>query len=478
MSELLGITVKKAENPVEWYQQLILKGGFADYSPVKGCIVIRPWGYAIWEEIMKNFDKILKERGYKNAYFPLFIPESLLRKEAEHFEGFTPEVAWVTHAGEKPLEEKLAVRPTSETIMYAMFARWIQSYRDLPLRINQWCNVVRWETKMTKPFIRGREFLWHEGHSAHATETEAREEVFWEIEAYRRFMEDFLAMPVIAGFKTPLEKFAGAVFTLTLEAFMPDGKAIQVATAHMLGQNFSKAYEVKFLDKDEKWKYVWQTSFGISTRLIGAMLLLHGDDKGAIIPPKVAPLQVVIVPIPYKGKEEAVREAALDVEKRLKALGLRAMADLRPEYTPGWKYNEWELKGVPLRIEIGPRDLEKKQITVAKRTTGEKIPVGFEELEEKIPMLLEQIQKELYERARSFLEASVVKCGNLAEVEAAIARGKMAEVELCSSDECEEEIAEKFSISARVIPFEKKPQGRCVVCGKRATRVVIFSRAY
>jgi len=477
MSEELGISVKK-ENLSEWYQEVVLKAELADYSPVKGCIVFRPSGYGIWEIIMREFDKILKEHGVQNAYFPLFIPETLLKREAEHFEGFVPEVAWVTMAGDEKLEERLAVRPTSETIMYSMFSKWLKSYKQLPMRINQWCNVVRWETKMTKPFLRGREFLWHEAHTVHETEKEAEEEVMWAINTYKKFVEEYLAIPVIAGYKTESEKFAGAVFTTTIESLMPDGRALQMGTAHMLGQNFSKPFDVKFLGRDEKWHYAWQTSWGISTRLLGAVILVHGDDKGAVIPPKIAPVQVVIIPITFKGKEKVVLEECRKVERELKERGVRVMLDDRPDYTPGWKFNDWELKGVPLRIELGPRDIEKGTAVIARRDTGEKVEVRRSELIEKVREELEAMQRRLFERAKAEMGRRTKRAEKLEKLRKEIERGNWVIAEYCGNEKCEEKIKEVCGAEPRVIPFGTRAKGRCVVCGKRAKYVVYWARAY
>ena len=366
-----GVTIKKNCDFSEWYTEVVLKSGLADYAPIKGCMIFREHSYAMWEKIQEVFNKKIRESGHRNVYFPLFIPESFLKKEAEHFEGFVPEVAWVTEGGSSPLEERLAIRPTSETIIYATFAKWIRSWRDLPIKINQWCNIVRWETKATKPFLRTREFLWQEGHTAHATKEDADKEVMDILNHYRDIMENWLAIPVLVGVKTESEKFAGALYTTTLEAIMPDGKALQMGTSHNLGQNFAKVFEIKFIGEDEKEHHVWQTSWGISTRLIGAVVMVHGDDKGLVLPPKVAPVQVVIVPIPYKDADStAIESKAKEIADKLKEKNLAVVLDDREEYTPGWKFNQWELKGVPVRIEIGPRDLKQQQVTVARRDTA------------------------------------------------------------------------------------------------------------
>jgi prolyl-tRNA synthetase len=404
----MGVTVKKTEDFSEWYVQLVLKSGLADYAPVKGCMIFREHSYAIWERIQEVFNRKIKKSGHKNVYFPLFIPESFLKKEAEHFEGFVPEVAWVTMGGDTPLEERLAVRPTSETIIYATFGKWIRSWRDLPIKLNQWCSVVRWETEATRLFLRTREFLWQEGHTAHATKEEADQEVAQILEAYRGIMEDYLAIPVLAGKKSEKEKFAGALYTMALEAMMPDGKALQMGTSHNLGQHFSKVFDIKFLDEQEKERYVWQTSWGISTRMIGAVVMVHGDDKGLVLPPRIAPVQVVIVPIPYKDVDaEQIVTKAKQLFENLQKKGTEVVLDDRQVYTPGWKFNEWELKGVPIRIEIGPRDLKQGQIILARRDTHEKIAVKEDETVTVVTDMLEEIQSNLFKKAKEFLEQNI-----------------------------------------------------------------------
>ncbi|MCX8179557.1 MAG: proline--tRNA ligase [Candidatus Aenigmarchaeota archaeon] len=475
MSEQLGITVKKSENFSEWYTQVIQKAGLADYSPVKGCMVIKPYGYAIWENIQKIFDYWLKQTGVKNAYFPMFIPESLLKKEAEHFQGFTPEVAWITKGGERELEEKLAVRPTSETIMYSIFAEWIRSYRDLPLRINQWCNVVRWETKATKLFLRTREFLWQEGHTVHATYEEAEEEVLLRLKQYKKLIEEYLAIPVIAGKKSEGEKFAGALFTTTLESLMGDKKALQMATSHHLGQNFSKTFEIKFLDKDSKEKYAWQTSWGLSTRTIGALVMVHGDDKGLVLPPKIAPIQIIIVPIESKNK--TILTKAEELKKKLET-HYRVEIDLR-EYTPGWKFNDWELKGVPLRIEIGQKEVKNKQLVVFRRDKMCREVIEEKGLERKIEHLIEDVQKNLFEKAKKFLEANTFEVNTFDGFKEIIEKGGFVKAKWCGEIECEKSIKEKTTATVRVIPFdEKSVKGVCTHCGKEAKHVAYFAKSY
>jgi prolyl-tRNA synthetase len=476
-----GVTVKKSEDFSEWYTQVVLKSGLADYAPIKGCIIYRELSYAIWEKIQEVFNRKIKETGHSNVYFPMFIPESFLKKEAEHFAGFVPEVAWVTIGGESPLEERLALRPTSETIIYATFAKWIRSWRDLPIKLNQWCNIVRWETKATKPFLRAREFLWQEGHTAHATKEEADQEVMEILEAYRSVIEEYLAIPVLVGKKTESEKFAGALYTTALEALMSDGKALQMGTSHNLGQNFSKVFDIKFLGEDEKEHYVWQTSWGFSTRLIGAMVMVHGDDKGLVLPPKVAPVQAVVVPIPYKDADStAIFTKAKELCERLRKTGIAATLDDRQEYTPGWKFNEWELKGVPIRIEIGPRDIKQKQVTLARRDTYEKVAAKEDEVTETVARLLDEIQNNLFDKAGKFLEEDIFTIKTYDEFKETLEhKGGFLRASWCGDSACEEKIKEETGSTIRIVPFEKeKTFARCVYCGKEAKEVVYFARAY
>src|SRR6187397_2127639 len=391
----------RSEDFSRWYLDVVRRAELADYSPVKGCMVIRPYGYAIWELIQQALDRRIKATGHVNAYFPLFIPNSLLTKEAEHVEGFSPQVAYVTHAGGEELDEKLVVRPTSEAIIGTMYAKWIQSWRDLPVLINQWANVVRWE-KVTRPFLRTTEFLWQEGHTAHETAAEAEEETRKMLGVYKDFAENELAMPVIDGQKTDSEKFAGADRTYSIEALMRDGRALQAGTSHNLGQNFSKSYEIKFQARDKSVQYAYTTSWGVSTRMIGAVIMAHGDDGGLILPPRVAPYQVVIVPISVGNWKETVLPKAEAIKKELTARGLRVMLDDRDTQTPGWKFNEWELRGVPVRLEIGPKDLEKSQVVLARRDTREKSFVPMDGLTGHIEQLLVTIQQALFDRAIQF----------------------------------------------------------------------------
>jgi prolyl-tRNA synthetase len=476
-----GITVKKSEDFSEWFTQVVVKSGFADYAPIKGCMIFREHSYAIWEKIQQIFNQKIKATGHRNVYFPMFIPESFLKKEAEHFAGFTPEVAWVTMGGDTPLEEKLALRPTSETIMYATLAKWIRSWRDLPVKINQWCNIIRWDTKGTKLFLRTREFLWQEGHTAHATKEEADQEVIQILNEYKDVMENYLAIPVLAGKKSEKEKFPGALYTTALEAIMPDGKALQMGTSHQLGQNFSKVFKVKFLDQDEKEHYVWQTSWGFTTRMIGALVMVHGDDKGLVLPPNIAPVQVVIVPIPYKDADStSIIAKAEEAYKKLQKHGILTVLDNRAEYTPGWKFNEWELKGVPIRVEIGPRDVKQKQAILARRDTFEKIAVKEERIVETVTGMLEKIQENLFNKARKSLEENTTTVKTYAEFKKVLRKkGGFLRACWCSSSDCEEKIKEETGATIRVVPFKKeKTFAACMYCGKKAEEVVYFARAY
>jgi prolyl-tRNA synthetase len=480
MSEM-GITIKKSKNFSEWYTQVVLKSGLADYAPIKGCMIFREHSYAIWEKIQEIFNKRIKEKGHRNVYFPTFIPESFLKKEAEHFEGFVPECAWVTVGGSSILEERLAIRPTSETIIYAMYAKWIRSWRDLPLKLNQWCSIVRWETSATKLFLRTREFLWQEGHTAHATKEEADEEVMEILNIYKDLTQNFLAIPVLMGKKTENEKFAGALYTTALEALMPDGKVLQMGTSHNLGQNFSKVFDIRFIGEDEKEHYAWQTSWGISTRVIGAVAMVHGDDKGLVLPPKIAPVQAVIIPIPYKdvNKEPIMRKARKILED-LQKNGVSVALDDRSEYTPGWKFNEWELKGVPIRIEIGPRDVKENQVTVARRDTFEKLAVKEDKIVNVVTELLKEIQTTLFNRAKEFLEDHITTVKTYSEFKEAMKnKGGFIRACWCSSTTCEEKIKEETGATIRILPFEKeKPFSNCVYCSREGKEVVYFGRAY
>ena len=462
-----------------WYTDIIIQGKLADYSPVKGCMVIRPNGYAIWEKIQGYLDQMLKDSGHVNAYFPLFIPESFMQKEAEHVEGFSPECAVVTHGGGAELEEKLYIRPTSETIIWSMYKKWIMSYRDLPILINQWANVVRWEMR-TRLFLRTTEFLWQEGHTAHATYDEAEEETKLILEIYRKFAEEYLAISVLVGKKSEAERFAGALHTYCIEAMMQDKKALQSGTSHNLGQNFAKAFDVKFQDKDGNLQGVWATSWGVSTRLVGALIMAHSDDSGLVLPPKMATNQVVIVPI-WKSDDEKSRvlDFAGKIYQELKE-DIRIILDDREQYKPGYKFAEWELQGIPVRIEIGPRDEDKKQVVVVRRDTREKIFIPADELRNKINSLLVTMQKDLLEKSRFFREENTHNIDNYDDFKQQIENpGGFFNAHWCGSAECEQKIKDETKATIRLIPFEQpdKP-GKCLFCGDESQERVIFARAY
>ena len=461
------------EDFAKWYTDVIMKTQLVDYGPVKGTMVIRPYGYAIWENIQKELDARFKAVGVKNAYFPMLIPESYLKREAEHVEGFAPEVAVVTYAGGAELQEKLVIRPTSETIICEMYSKWMQSYRDLPILINQWANVMRWE-KTTRPFLRTSEFLWQEGHTVHATEQEAIDETLQMLNVYKEFAENVLAIPVFTGKKTEKEKFAGAVATYGMEAMMLDGKSLQAGTSHYLGQNFAKAFNMQFLDKDGVRKYGYSTSWGVSTRLIGALIMAHGDQRGLVLPPKVAPIQTVIIPVAaHKG---GVNEKVSEIESQLKALGIRVEKDDR-DMSPGWKFNEWEMKGVPLRIEVGPRDIENNQAMLCRRDTLEKFTVSLDNIAEEIKKLLDEIQVNMLEKSRKNRDARVVKANNLDELLQGVDGKNFVKAGWCGCRECEDKVKEHASATARVM-IDGEESDTCVVCGKKAKHTVLFARAY
>jgi prolyl-tRNA synthetase len=463
----------------QWYLDVVLKAQLMDYSPVKGCMVIRPYGFALWENIQQGLDRRIKATGHKNAYFPLFIPESLLQKETEHVEGFAPEVAWVTHGGSEKLAERLVVRPTSETIICEMYSRWIQSWRDLPVLINQWCNVVRWE-KVTRPFLRTSEFLWQEGHTAHRDEEEAEAETLLMLDVYREFAETDLAVPVIPGRKTENEKFAGALRTYTIEALMSDGKALQAGTSHNLGEHFARVFDITYLDKDGTLKYVWQTSWGVSTRLIGAVIMVHGDDRGLALPPVIAPVQVVLVPIAPKQVRETVLQRARTLASELTEAGVRLELDDREEYSPGWKFNEWEMKGVPLRVELGPRDLESGQAVLVRRDTGEKITSPLAGLAERVTLLLKEIQANMLEKARRFREENTTRTDDYEEFKRVIEEKRGLIVShWCGGSECEQAVKEETKATIRCLPFRQEGEaGKCLRCGTKSGTTAYFARAY
>ncbi len=457
----------------QWYSDVVLKTKLVDYGPVKGTMVIRPYGYAIWENIQKELDKRFKETGHENAYFPLLIPMSFMTKEAEHVEGFAPEVAVVTHAGGEKLAEPLCIRPTSETIIGTMYGKWIQSYRDLPVLMNQWANVMRWE-KTTRPFLRTSEFLWQEGHTVHATEEEAMEETMKMLSVYEEFAKTCLSMPVLTGRKTEKEKFAGAVATFGMEAMMHDGKSLQAGTSHYLGQNFSKAFEIKFLDKDGVQKYAYTTSWGVSTRLIGALIMTHGDQRGLVMPPVVAPVQAVIVPI--AAKKEGVLEACTALKERLQKAGVRVVLD-DTDNSPGWKFNEWEMKGVPVRIELGPRDIEAGKMTVCRRDTLEKGELPLENAEEGVKALLHEIAENMYNTAKKRMEQRIVDAETLDELLDGVNRGNFVRAGWCGCRECEDKVKEFAQATARVYAKEDTAK-TCVACGKKSAHTIVFARAY
>ncbi len=463
-----------------WYIDVVRRAELADYSPVKGCMVIRPYGYAIWELMQQELDRRFKATGHVNAYFPLFIPESLLMREAEHVEGFAPQVAWVTHGGTEVLEERLAIRPTSETIIGTMYAKWIQSWRDLPILINQWANVVRWE-KVTRLFLRTTEFLWQEGHTAHETAEEAQEETLRMLAVYKEFAEHELAMPVIDGEKTESEKFAGAERTYSIEALMRDGRALQAGTSHNLGQNFAKGFDITFQARDKSVQFVYGTSWGVSTRMIGAVIMTHGDDGGLILPPRIAPYQVVIVPIPRGNWRETVLPKAQAIRDELVARGIRVKLDDRDSQTPGWKFNEWEMRGVPLRLEIGPKDLEKSQVVLARRDTREKSFVPMDGLDAHVDGLLATIQRALYDRALKFREEHTVEADTYAEFKR-IMEGRPGFVisPWCGSAACEASIKTETQATIRNIPFAGSPAAgkTCLTCGAPATVHAWFAKSY
>lgn len=465
----------------KWYTDTIQQSELADYSPVKGCMVIRPYGYALWENIQRPLDQMIKDTGHQNAYFPLFIPESFLQKEKEHVEGFAPECAVVTHGGGKKLEEPLIVRPTSETIINYMFAKWVQSWRDLPLLINQWANVVRWEMR-TRLFLRTTEFLWQEGHTAHATEKEAEEEAAKMLEVYRTLAEDWLALPVYTGQKTDNERFRGAVRTYCIEAMMRDGKALQAGTSHYLGQNFAVAFDIKFQNQAGELEHAYQTSWGVSTRLVGAVVMGHGDEKGLILPPKIAPTQVVIVPIYKKEEERAkVMERCNQVFAELKGKGVRVHLDDREQHTPGFKFNYWEQKGVPVRLNIGPKDVDKNVVEIARRDNGEKMrDVSMDGLAGTIEELLKTVQKAIFDRALAHREANTITVANYDEFKAALKeKNSFIEVYFAGSSEDELKIKEETKATVRAIPFNQTgAAGTCFYTGKPADKKVLFAIAY
>jgi prolyl-tRNA synthetase len=469
----------QSEDFSRWYIDVIKKADLMDYAPVRGCIVFKPDGYELWEACQRDLDRRFKETGHRNAYFPLFIPESYFQKEKEHIEGFNPELPWVTEVGGEKLEERLAVRPTSETIIGHMYSQWIQSYRDLPVLINQWANVVRWE-KRTLPFLRTSEFLWQEGHTAHATEDEAIKEQWQMLDVYTDFVESELAIPVYRGRKTPSEKFAGAVTTLSIEAMMRDGKSLQAGTSHYMGQNFAKSFDITFLDKDNTLKYVYTTSWGLSTRILGALIMVHGDDRGLKLPPRIAPTQVIIVPIgPQKERDRVVQHASACLS-RLTQVGLRVKMDAREDLSPGWKFNEYEMRGIPVRLEIGPRDIDNGQVVLVRRDTGEKLFVPEAELLEQLPQLLETIQGDMFAAAKAFRDENSRVVHSMEELTETInSKRGFVLAGWCGDDACERAIKDACNATSRNIP-EHPPERleTCVVCGREAKHTVWFAKSY
>ena len=464
------------EDFAQWYTDVVKKAELIDYTSVKGCMAIKPAGYAIWENIQHELDRRFKETGVQNVYMPMFIPESLLQKEKDHVEGFAPEVAWVTHGGLEPLQERMCVRPTSETLFCDFYARDIQSYRDLPKVYNQWCSVVRWE-KTTRPFLRSREFLWQEGHTAHATAEEAEERTIQMLNVYADFCEEVLAIPVIKGRKTDKEKFAGAEATYTIESLMHDGKALQSGISHNFGDGFAKAFDIQFTDRDNKLKYVHQTSWGMTTRMIGAIIMVHGDNSGLVLPPRIAPVQVDIIPI--QQKKPGILEKAAEIEAALKEAGLRVKAD-DSDRSPGWKFSEQEMRGIPVRVEMGPKDMEAGQAVVVRRDTREKITVAIENLAAEIPQILDTMQKDMLERARTHRDAHTYVAHNMEEIKD-IADNKPGFIKAmwCGDQACEDRLKDEVGITSRCMPFKQEQLSDvCVCCGKPAKKMVYWGKAY
>lgn len=469
----------QGEDFSRWYIDVIKKADLMSYSPVRGCIVFKPDGYEIWENIQRELDSKFKETGHRNAYFPLFIPESFFQKEKEHVEGFNPELPWVTEAGGEKLEERLAIRPTSETMIGHMYAEWINSYRDLPLLINQWANVVRWE-KRTLPFLRTTEFLWQEGHTAHEDEQDARRETMQMLDVYRQFAEDFLAIPVIVGQKTPSEKFAGAIDTFSIEAMMKDGKAVQAGTSHYLGTNFAVAFDIKFLDRENQHQFAHTTSWGVSTRLIGALIMVHGDDRGLVLPPKVAPTQVIMIPIgPPKTREQVIGRVD-ELFAELKKAGVRVKVDDRADQSPGWKFNEYEMRGVPIRVELGPRDMENGVVVLVSRVSGEKKIVQQADFVQEVQNLLAEIHQQMYDKAKQFRDEHYIAVDTIDEFKTFLETKRgFALAGWCGSDACESQVKDETGATSRNIPFTpSETKSTCLVCGEAAKHTVVFGRSY
>ena len=470
-----SITDMEVDFP-QWYTDVVKKADLTAYSSLKGCMIIRPYGYAIWELLQRQLDDRFKETGVENVYMPMFIPESLLQKEKDHVEGFAPEVAWVTHGGEKKLEERICVRPTSETLFCEHYANIVQSYRDLPKLYNQWCSVVRWE-KTTRPFLRTMEFLWQEGHTAHATAEEAQERTIQMLNVYADFCEEVLAIPVIKGQKTDKEKFAGAEATYTIESLMHDGKALQSGTSHNFGDGFAKAFDIQFTDKDNTLKYVHQTSWGMTTRMIGALIMVHGDDNGLVLPPRIAPVQVMIVPV--QQQKEGVLDKAFQLEDRLKKAGFSVRTD-DSEKSPGWKFADCEMRGIPLRVEIGPKDMEKNQAVLVRRDTHEKSFISLDELETKVSEMLDTIQKAMYDKARAHRDSHTYEAVDWdGFVDTINNKPGFVKAMWCGCQECEDKIKEETGATSRCMPFEQENlSDTCICCKKPAKKMVYWGRAY
>jgi len=507
-ASLLGLTVKKEEDFSEWYTQVILRSELIDYYTISGCYILRPWAYAIWEKIQRWFDDEIKKLGVQNAYFPLLVSKAALETEKSHVEGFAAEVAWVTRSGNSDLAEPVAIRPTSETIMYPSYAEWIRSHRDLPLKLNQWTSVVRWEFKDPVPFLRSREFLWQEGHTAHATKEEGDQQVLEILDLYSKIYSDLLAIPTVKGTKSEGEKFAGGLYTTTVEGYIPTtGRGIQAATSHHLGQNFSKMFKIQFEDVKGEKQFAWQTSWGVTTRSLGILFMVHGDDKGLVLPPRVAPIQVVIVPILMKKVDTAAIIAkAKEIASSLKEKGFSVNVDDRENYNPGWKFNHWELKGVPLRVEFGPKDFTNNQVVVVRRDTGEKETVSIDNVLERVPAILDQIQKSLYEKATKTRDEHIVEVREWKDFVPALDGKNLVIVPWCERESCEDDIKKtsgeeskqknaqkenekgetgtiKLTGAAKTlcIPFEQRdldPDTKCVKCSEKAKRWTLFGRSY
>jgi prolyl-tRNA synthetase len=492
MGQELGITVRKDKKPSEWYTQVVKKAGLAKYAEIKGCMIIKPYGMKIWESIKENFNDKIEETGVENAYFPLFIREDQLEKEEDIVEGFDPEVAWVTHGGEKELEDRIAVRPTSESVIAPYMSEEIRSHRDLPFRINQWSNVVRWEATDTRPFLRTREFLWQEGHTAHATEENADEETMLRLEQYQEVIEDHLAIPSVLGYKPEHDKFPGAKYTTTIETLMPNGKSIQSGTSHQLGQNFADAFDIAFEDEDSETQTAWTASWGLSTRTIGALIMAHGDDDGLRLPPSVAPHQVVVVPIYQEENKQKILEYAEEVSNKLEENSVRVKFDDRDHRTPGYKFNEWELKGVPLRVEVGPNEVEDDAVSTVRRDTGNKeMGVDRGEFVSEAEDIFEDIQESMFGELEEYLHENIRKADSKNEILSTIGKNRgYVKTKWCGKEECEEEVKDQVAAEIVVLPFreDSKPatiqenseqiSGECAICGEKAERWAYFAKNY